>query len=85
MAETTYHELFQQALEEKIGAYGNFWEIVNLVSVYKGWDPETRHDAFLGWIESAAFSCGRCGRPFTLKHDEVSEDWAVVCRRCARS
>lgn len=85
MAETTYHELFQQALEEEIGAYGDVWEIVTLVSIYKGWDPDTRHDAFLEWIKSAAFTCSRCRQAFALHRHEVREDWAVLCRRCVRS
>jgi len=110
MADTTYHELFQQVLEERIAAYGtpncrtfstcfsfqqvleeriaaygDFWEIVALVSAYKGWDPDTRHDVFLGWIKSAAFTCSRCGTPFALKREEVREEWAVLCRRCVRS
>lgn len=84
MGETTYRELFQEALEESIATYGELSRVVTLVNVYQGTDPIARHYAFGDWIDGASFSCGLCGRTFTPEPDEVEEDAAVLCEGCTK-
>ncbi len=84
MAATTYRDLFQQALEESIGAYGELSRVVTLVKVYQGSDPIARQYAFDDWVEGTSFRCGLCGRAFTPHPDEVEEYAAVFCERCTK-
>ncbi len=51
MGATSYRDLFQHALEESIGTYGDLSRVVTLVNVYQGADPIARQYAFDDWLE----------------------------------
>jgi len=84
VGETTYRELFEEALGKSIATYGELWRIVTLVNIYQGTDEIARHYAFEGWVEGASFSCGRCRKIFTPDPGAVEEDAAVICERCTK-
>jgi DNA-directed RNA polymerase subunit RPC12/RpoP len=82
--ETTYRELFEEAIGKSIATYGELWRIVTLVNIYQGTDEIARHCAFGGWVEGASFSCGRCREIVTPDGGEIEEETAVVCEQCQR-
>lgn len=80
---TSYGELFNHYLEERIQQGGAVNEVLNYVDLFRTVDPGARQEEFRRWAAQSVFPCGRCGYPFVPRVDEVEENDHALCFSCS--
>ncbi len=84
MRVSTYAELFDRFLQERITEGGDISEVITAVLAYEKRDDGRRFLLFQDWLHDSEFTCGRCGKTFWSTMDGVREDDHVLCARCQR-
>ena len=85
MALQRYGELFQESLEETIGAWGDIGTVITLVNMYQKTDTIARHYEFENWLEGMSFTCSGCRRDFSPDPLAIEEEDYVVCSKCRKN
>src|SRR3989442_3181884 len=88
MADTTYGQLFQDYLEERLRAGGDPGYIVEVARIYAAEGQYDEHHVrdypFRDWLRDAQLSCCRCRKPFRPTDGRVDESTEGLCSACSK-
>ncbi len=87
MSRTTYHDLFNQYLEERLRQGGDPDYMVSIARIYSDDSEHLSLHAYVfqEWLRDNDVPCGKCGSEFRRKNEDVSKYSDVVCPRCHKA
>ncbi len=79
---TTYDELFDEYIRERLRGGGEPASMVSIVRIYMEEDDSLRDYAFQEWLRDGHFTCVKCGARFEKPAQDIDRQTRVLCLRC---
>ena len=84
MSETTYEELFDEYIKERLREGGDPDYMVDIAKIYRNENSSVREYAFREWVREGDFTCDKCGKRFEKPAEDPNRFTNVLCARCQK-